>query len=285
LPICSFGDNLYIKYCIIALLTIVDFCIADISKEKSTYLSFPPSVFFYRPSSFVITESGSCLILDEKGGDIKIFNKEGVYQKTFGRKGSGPNEFIRPYSSAYDNGILLIGDIGRKQIYYYTLSASDFLAYGGRLVESAIPRNMHILKNGTWLMSGGSKVISNELEYSLYIYDPVNRKYEYCLPVHKSLGFNSDIEYCNFRDTQLHFLGMRQFCDSSGANIYTAFSSVLKIACYNIKSKGLTFFGKETVNYIKPKVTRELMQAFNSKNHMLWQDISAPLMNLCGVSG
>lgn len=52
--------------------------------------------FFYRGIDFDLDEQGNIYILDSANCRIQVFNQEGQYLETIGRKGQGPEEFTFP---------------------------------------------------------------------------------------------------------------------------------------------------------------------------------------------
>lgn len=68
-----------------------------------------------------VTEDESLYALDFKAANIKIFDKNGDYVKTFGKKGQGPGEFISPLSllvTSQDE--IMIYDIVTRRFSFYS---------------------------------------------------------------------------------------------------------------------------------------------------------------------
>ncbi len=52
-------------------------------------------------------------VLDAEKDEVLVFTLEGRYLRTIGKRGQGPDEFLRPYSIAFDSvGRLWVGDAG-----------------------------------------------------------------------------------------------------------------------------------------------------------------------------
>lgn len=51
---------------------------------------------FMRISAIEVDEEGNIYVLDSRECRIQVFNKDGDYLQTIGRKGEGPGEFQRP---------------------------------------------------------------------------------------------------------------------------------------------------------------------------------------------
>jgi hypothetical protein len=67
-----------------------------------------------------VDEEGQFFILDEQAGNIKVFDQNGGFVKTIGRKGQGPGEFGMPISlflSQQDQ--IIVNDMGQRKIQYF----------------------------------------------------------------------------------------------------------------------------------------------------------------------
>lgn len=79
--------------------------------------SFVSSVY-----STKITSSGDILIISMNSGktDVLIFDKNGKFIKTLGRKGNGPGEYLKPVSLAEDSdGNIYLVDTDSRKIHIY----------------------------------------------------------------------------------------------------------------------------------------------------------------------
>ena len=70
----------------------------------------------YKPSQFTVDSADNIYISDRADQAIKIFDRNGNYQKTIGRKGEGPGEFLRISRMAFlPDGRLLVMDWRAKR--------------------------------------------------------------------------------------------------------------------------------------------------------------------------
>ena len=53
--------------------------------------------YFSNLIGLAVNEKERIFTLDFKAGDVKVFDKNGNFVKTFGKRGQGPGEFSRPY--------------------------------------------------------------------------------------------------------------------------------------------------------------------------------------------
>lgn len=60
--------------------------------------------------SFCVTGDGYIFAADRKACDIKIFSPDGKMIRAWGRKGAGPNEFLKPLHIEYKKGKLVLVD-------------------------------------------------------------------------------------------------------------------------------------------------------------------------------
>ena len=76
--------------------------------------------YFYQPNSILIAPSGDVFIAEGHGagGDhLFKFSKDGTLIKTWGKKGTGPNEYDQPHTLAMDSkGRVFVGDRNNSRI-------------------------------------------------------------------------------------------------------------------------------------------------------------------------
>jgi len=84
-------------------------------------------------------------ILDEQAGNIKVFNHNGDFLKTIGKKGQGPGEFAMPISLAITpSQNIIVNDMGQRKILFFDaegnyikqLSIADKFLFFGPMVTS-----------------------------------------------------------------------------------------------------------------------------------------------------
>lgn len=82
---------------------------------------------FYQPNDLVVLDNGDILVAEGHSNAeatinrITRFNREGKYLGQFGRRGSGPGEFIQPHALALDEaGRLYVGDRSNNRVQVMT---------------------------------------------------------------------------------------------------------------------------------------------------------------------
>ncbi len=75
-----------------------------------------PDYTFFLISDVTADEEGNLYVLDYKGCSLKKFSEEGRFLKSFGRRGEGPGEFLRPSTLYYFHKKLYIYDRGKHKI-------------------------------------------------------------------------------------------------------------------------------------------------------------------------
>jgi hypothetical protein len=92
-----------------------------------------------------VDKEGQFYILDEQAANIKVFDQNGDFKKTIGRKGQGPGEFGLPISlfiSPQDQ--IIVNDMGQRKIQYFDkegnylkeFSIADKFLFFGPMVTS-----------------------------------------------------------------------------------------------------------------------------------------------------
>jgi len=85
--------------------------IGDVDTEDENFA-------FNRPSDLAVDSQGRLHVLDTGNNRIQVFDREGKFVKTIGRRGQGPGEFFMPESMAFDgagNLYVVEGNNGRIQ--------------------------------------------------------------------------------------------------------------------------------------------------------------------------
>jgi len=92
-----------------------------------------------------VNEQGDIYILDEQAGNIKIFDQNGRFLKTIGKKGQGPGEFGMPISLAImPSQNIIVNDMGQRKILFFDkegnylrqFSIADKFLFFGPMVTS-----------------------------------------------------------------------------------------------------------------------------------------------------
>jgi|Deesub1362B_J571_1020462.scaffolds.fasta_scaffold06052_2 hypothetical protein len=92
--------------------------------EKDAYGRLAPGKEFvlFKPKSLAITQDERIFVLDQGRNQVVVFNKKGKFLYTFGKKGQGPGEFVRPFDiGVSEDGQVFISDYGNRRMVVFGL--------------------------------------------------------------------------------------------------------------------------------------------------------------------
>jgi len=105
--------------------------------------------FFFAPNDIVIAPNGDIIVAEGHGGDnsrLIRLDKTGKLIRSFGKKGSGKDEFDQPHALAYDSrGRLFVGDRGNNRILIYDDNFNQLAEWK----QFSRPSGIYIDKNDT----------------------------------------------------------------------------------------------------------------------------------------
>ena len=95
---------------------------------------------FGRVTDLAVAADGSVIVLDALNTEVKIFDREGIHRRSFGRSGEGPGELSRGTGGLFlaDGERLLISDMGNSRINSFGLDGS-FIGSVPASYESGFP--------------------------------------------------------------------------------------------------------------------------------------------------
>jgi len=80
---------------------------------------------FSRVRSIAVDEKKRIYVLDTKEAHVKVFDKNGDYVKTVGRKGQGPGEMSLPFSICITSqNEIMVQDLNNRRIMFYSLDGN-----------------------------------------------------------------------------------------------------------------------------------------------------------------
>lgn len=220
------------------------------------------------PSSFICAEDKLFFISDIKAGDIKIYSAAGKYIKTWGKKGTGPNEFLKPLFIDYHKSYLALMDFGHRHIFIYNRKGKIGLEFVKKIFCLELGYDMCL--RGDRLLVSGFKTDEKGNPYELYIKNTVDEKVTFLLPSAKKYDLvpesteNYFKEYRNKPD--IRTIGIFGFCDWWSDHVFFVWEGNLRIIKLNVKTNDMVTFGKKTQNYIKPTATSKMIRARKEKN-------------------
>jgi hypothetical protein len=248
----------------------------EIKPLQEIALDHGNEIFIRRPGSFIVTNDDLFFIFDSKASDIKIYNTAGKLKRVFGRSGMGPDEFLKPYLSAYKEPFILIGDYGRKSLFIYKRIDGDNLVFVKKFLFLDMGNDIHLIDPNKILVSGYKQDRSGKA-YNLYEFDAIKNEYNFILNSENSYGFDSSKKYQKEFADRLRYIGLLQYTDYSKDSIYLAWTGDTVIIKVNRKTKTFVSFGHKTANFVKPKLTPEIKRAYDERKHMIIYELRKPM--------
>lgn len=239
----------------------------SISQEK-TYLS---------AYKFAVTEDELFIIPHTKEGHLKLYKNTGVLDRIIGRKGHGPKEFDLIGPCDYKKPYFAVLDAGKHKVLVLKKTNNNDFKRVHELFCLGVPQNIKLYKDniiiGYYISSKKGK------KYSLYMKDFNNQKIHYLLPSYAKYGLSSEKELKNKIREISKATSDYAFFDVYDDHVYYAWEGRAKIIKIDLSTKKRVVFGKETENYVRPRVTPKIRKAFGSmegevirteRNKMSW---------------
>lgn len=240
----------------------------EIKPLKAFTLSPTDGIIIEKADSFVVTEDNRILIVDSKASNIKIFDMAGKRTGIFGRKGMGPNEFIRPRAVAYKDPWIAFVDFGRKSIFLYSRDKGESFKFTRKFLCLYLGYDFHLIDDRNILVAG-DKYDENKRLYSLYNYNFITGKSDFILPSETAYGYTSIKKFLKDSDDKIAYIGYHHYIDFSETNFFLVWQGDLSVVKIDRKSKNISRFGEKTGRYVKPYVKPEVVKAFQQKNNKL----------------
>ena len=241
-------------------------------KERKS-LIFDDTHLLQMARDFCLSPDGTHLIVpDIKAGDIKIFScASGRLVKVEGRRGAGPNELLMPYKCTADERYFALIDIGLHRYFQY-----EFVKpVGLKRVDEGMPVELVIdccLDNGGIVLAA-YKLLDNDRRYDAYRVNLADKTIKYLLPSEVKYGFSSVKEYlAAYHGKDIVPIGIQAYCDGFQGNLYYVWEGNLRIIRVNIRTGEITTFGEKTQNYIKPKVSNSLLNAYEERDKKKYRE-------------
>ena len=248
----------------------------EIKPLRQFQLSQSANILIENARSFIVTEDNIIIAADNKAANIKIFDMTGKRVSIFGRKGMGPNEFVRPFRIAYLEPFVSIKDSGRNMIFIYKRSGLNGLESIHKILYLDLGFDFCFLDDGNFLISG-AKYDKNRMIYCLYSLNIKEKEYDFILPSYVAFGYTTEEKFLKERSGKLSHIGLARYNDFSDDSIYTVWKGDLKILKINRKNGKINHFGKKTSNYVKPYSSPEIKRAFQRMDHRLLWKLARPM--------
>ncbi len=238
---------------------------AGLKIENKGKVMLSDDVLLANTSSYCITEDNKIIVTDSKINDVKIYNIDGHWLKSFGRRGFGPNEFGLIVSCDYSARRLVISDAVQKKIFVYDRKGEMDFERTKDIRLPSIGTCIQLYDNTVYL---ANESVSPEGKFFGFSAVQLNNDKQiiYILPAFVKYGLKSDDEY------KKEFLEKREFAligavarfDIADNFAYYFWEGDLRILKIDLKTKTYISFGEKTANYSKPKVTQKMIDIFSS---------------------
>ena len=103
---------------------------------------------FEHPAFICIGENDAIIVSDTNNDCVRIFDKDGKFQRQFGRSGSGKGELKRPFGVAADKEHILVVDSGNRRIQVFTKDGQFVSMMESTEDPFEQPRGMAITEDG-----------------------------------------------------------------------------------------------------------------------------------------
>jgi len=219
--------------------------------------------FIQEPTSFFVTEDNYIYIFDAKASNLKIYKDDGRFIKTFGRYGLGPDEFIRPAFGTYRKGVIVINDLKRDHLFIYKRVGNNSLKFIKKIFFNGIDNDMHFYGGNKLLLAGlnSDKNRKGNPAYGIISFDILRNKISYILYLSTCFGFESQKELDEKIINGLISLVPAGYVDFIKDDIFYVYAGDIRIIRFNERTKKISTFGKKTEGYIKPYVTKEIINS------------------------
>jgi len=220
-----------------------------LSQEKTILMSI---------SCFAVTEDEMLILPDVKDGNIKFYDNTGNLIKIWGRRGPGPDEFQSPMYCDYQKPYYIHLDLGKMRISIYKRAErAKFVRINEILCVGCFSDVRLLNKN---VLVAGNKEDSNGNKFALYVKDFEDKETHYLLPSYVKYGFKSAYGF-DRKYGEISPIGVTAHFHVHGDYVYYVWEGRLRIVRINLKTKKMGTFGQETKNYVRPKVTKGILEA------------------------
>jgi hypothetical protein len=214
---------------------------------------------------FTMTEDGLFIIPDQRGRDIKIYDRKGSRTHVWGRSGRGPGEFVTPWQCDYRAPFLWIYDFGRFEMMLFKRQGPINFHY-----ESARKGVVGVFDFCIWRdkVAIAGYITSAEGKkakgYDVYLLDMSTGEIDYLMPSYRKYGFDSEREY-SVQYKNIRKLGQISHLHVHHDVLYHAWHARMNIVRIDLKSRKLAVFGTKTSLYREPFVTGALKKYYGER--------------------
>jgi hypothetical protein len=240
----------------------------EIKPLRKINLSNSQENFIKWPGSFIVTVDDIFIVFDSKASNIKFYDASGKLINIFGRRGMGPDEFVKPFLSYYKEPFVVIGDYGRNTIFIY----KRFDRYKFKFVQDFFCMEMSndiCLIDDSKILVAGYKTGKDLKAYHLFECDLKSKQHDFILPTEISYGLSSFKEFRKEHREKIAYISSFQYFDFFDGIIYLVWTGDINIVKIDRKTKKYTNFGEKTEKYVQPYVTPEIKRAYRERKNKI----------------
>ncbi len=256
----------------------------ELKPEKTIRLQGNNKSIISHISRFTINNNEEIIVPDAKMSNVKVFSSSGSLKYTLGRKGQGPGEFIMPYTCYSSEGGLWVSDIQGYKISKFT-SESDGYKYKDFIRIFGLCTDIKVINNTLYIAGYIDGKSGAHALYSKDLKEP--RNIEYLLRNEFKYGYTPDQsnQFQNDWKERKNFSSFDQsgFFEVFKNDIYFIWPGDLRIIKINIKDKSTRIIKHKTDNYIKPFVSKELIEAYKKRDSSTVRELRKNMSFVGGV--
>lgn len=240
---------------------------------------------FHSGGHFCVTGDELFFVIDQKAGDIKIFDKDGNLLRAWGRRGQGPNEFLNPTCIDYhEKDRLLVVDQGKRRIFLFKRKGRTELVVEKEFRIHSGGYDIAFSHDQQAFLFSGYIIADNQEKFVVCSKNLGNGKSTYLLPIERGYGFDSyrDFEKAYMNTTDIIAIGIRVYCDGNRQNIYSVWEGNLNVTALDRHTGKISSFSHGGSYYRRAIPSKKLRKAYNERNV---KHIVSEMKKLCYVSG
>lgn len=223
-----------------------------------------------RVSNIAVTEDGYFIFPDNKAGNIKLFSPDGKLARVWGRKGLGPDDFVKPIFCDYRKPYLLLMDYGKYKLMKFERTGKLHFKKTNEFLIIALGYDFKLC--GDEVMVSGFKMDKNKSKFEMYILNPLKKKMDFLIPAYEKYGLESRKEYKRKYPDKLASIGLNAYFDYTGDDVFYAWEGNLDIIKINRKTRKLVRFSHKSKNYKTPELTSKLTRLYKARSTKMYTE-------------
>jgi len=230
--------------------------------KKSWALEMDDDVMLVGAGRTSVDKDEYFFIPDAKLSNIKIFSNSGKLFSVFGKKGQGPNEFIRPLYSYIYKDEFVVADFGRKMVFLYRINKDKGLT---NILSEQVSAVYDVCMDKQKIYMAGYLVKEGK-ENEVFSLDKSDKSIETYLPLAKKYTPIGNLEYRKKNIPEFAAVGIQGYVCVFKDHLFYAWIGDLRIHKINIHSKAHSLFGEKTKNYIRPFISSRMKKGILERN-------------------